>query len=73
MMNSILRFAAFASVVTGSTTTTNEGGNIIFTHFPVTEFPVPTQTHFDSPSCTRGPSTVQQFTVNYNVRRHRPP
>lgn len=29
-------------------------------------FPVPTQTHFASPSCTAGATSEQSLTVNYN-------
>lgn len=67
-MKSALQLAALVGTAIASTTTTNGGGNILPTEFPVSQFPVPTQTHFDSPSCTQGASrSIQSFTVNYNV------
>lgn len=57
---------AIAGVAAAATTSTVSGTNILPTAFPVTAFPETTQTHFDSPSCTTGPSSTQELTVNYN-------
>nr|POE88335.1 hypothetical protein CFP56_11564 [Quercus suber] len=57
---------AFASIATAGTTSAVSGDNTFPTALPVTAFPVSTQTHFDSPSCTSGPSSQQEMTINYN-------